>query len=105
MKQLIWLGSSYKDLLSFPKEAKQEAGYGLDRVQRGENPPDWKPMSSIGKGVKELRIHCDNEYRVVYLAQRKEGVYILHSFEKKTKKTSAKDIALAKSRLKDIPKE
>lgn len=59
-------------------------------------------MTSIGNGVKELRIHCENEYRIIYLAQRPEGIYILHSFTKKTEKTSPKDIQLAKKRFKDI---
>lgn len=98
MKRIIWLGSSYSDLLAFPKEAKQDAGYSLDKVQRGEEPADWKPMASIGKGVREIRIHCGNEYRVIYLAQQEEGIYILHSFVKKTQKTSKKDLDLAKKR-------
>lgn len=98
MKRIIWLGSSYSDLLAFPKEAKQGAGYNLDKVQRGEEPVDWKPMLSVGKGVREIRIHCDNEYRVIYLTQREEGIYVLHSFVKKTKKTSKKDLDLAKKR-------
>lgn len=102
MKKIIWLGSSYRDLLDFPKEAKQEAGYNLDKVQRGMEPSDWKPMPAIGQGVKEIRIHCQNEYRVIYLAQKEEGIYILHSFIKKTQKTTNKDIELAKTRFKLI---
>lgn len=103
MKHIIWLGSSFEDLLTFPKDAKQSAGYNLDKIQRGQDPSDWKPISSIGKGVKEIRIHGDNEYRVIYLAQREEGIYVLHSFVKKTQKTSSKDIELAKKRFKQIP--
>lgn len=103
MKSIIWLGSSYNDLLDFPKEARQSAGYSLDKIQRGQEPIDWKPMTSIGQGVKEIRIHCDNEYRVIYLAQKEEGIYVLHSFVKKTQKTNSKDLALAKKRFKQIP--
>ena len=103
MKEIIWLGSSYQDLLAFSKPAKQIAGYYLDKLQRGKEPQDWKPMNAIGKGVKELRIHCENEYRIIYLAQYSEGIYILHSFAKKTQKTSQKDIDLAKKRFKEIP--
>ena len=104
MKEIIWLGSSYQDLLDFSKPAKQMAGYNLDKLQRGQEPQDWKPMNAIGKGVKELRIHCENEYRVIYLAQCSEGTFsILHSFVKKTHKTSQKDIDLAKKRFKEIP--
>ncbi|RUR04644.1 type II toxin-antitoxin system RelE/ParE family toxin [Legionella sp. km772] len=103
MKPIIWLGSSYNDLLDFPKEARQSAGYNLDKIQRGQEPADWKPMTSIGQGVKEIRIHCDNEYRVIYLAQKEESIYVLHSFVKKTQKTSSKDLELAKKRFKQIP--
>lgn len=103
MKPIIWLGSSYNDLLDFPKEARQSAGYNLDKIQRGQEPADWKPMASIGQSVKEIRIHCDNEYRVLYLAQKEEGIYVLHSFVKKTQKTSSKDLELAKKRFKQIP--
>lgn len=102
MKRIIWLGSSYDELLEFSKQAKQVAGYNLDRVQRGLEPADWKPMASIGKGVKEIRIHVENEYRVIYAAQYADGIYILHAFIKKTQKTSQKDIELAKKRFKEI---
>ena len=105
MKEIIWLGSSYQDLLDFSKPAKQAAGYNLDKLQHGKEPKDWKPMTSIGKGVKELRIHCENEYRVIYLAQRTEGIYVLHTFVKKSEKTSPKDIELAKRRFKEIPSD
>ena len=105
MKKIFWLGSSYDDLLEFSKPAKQNAGFNLDKLQRGHEPQDWKPMTSIGKGVKELRIHCDNEYRVIYLAQRTEGIYVLHSFVKKTEQTSMKDRELAKKRFKEIPSD
>ena len=46
--------------------AKREAGHQLDRVQRGLDPMDWKPMNSIGQGVREIRIHHEEEYRVIY---------------------------------------
>ncbi len=105
MKEIIWLGSSYHDLLDFSKPAKQAAGYNLDKLQHGEEPQDWKPMVSIGRGVKELRLHCENEYRIIYLAQRHEGIYVLHAFVKKTEKTSPKDIELAKNRFKAIRAE
>ena len=105
MKKIFWLGSSYDDLLEFSKPAKQNAGFNLDKLQRGHEPQDWKPMTSIGKGVKELRIHCENEYRVIYLAQRTEGIYVLHSFVKKTDQTSMKDRELAKKRFKEIPSD
>ena len=95
----MWIGSSHNDLMDFPREAKKEAGYQLDKVQRGFNPSDWKPMASIGLGVKEIRLHEQNEYRVIYVATFVDTVYVLHAFCKKTQKTSSKDIALAKKRF------
>lgn len=102
MKNIEWIGSSYGDLLKFPKDAKQDIGYNLDKIQRGLEPRDWKSMPSIGVGVKELRIHLSNEYRVIYLAKYGDTIYVLHSFVKKTQKTSKKDIEIAKDRLKSI---
>ena len=102
MKEIKWIGSSYGDLLSFPKDAKKEAGFQLDKVQRGCDPSDWKAMPSIGVGVKEIRIHSSNEYRIIYLAKYAGSIYVLHSFVKKTQQTSKKDIDLVKERLKSI---
>lgn len=59
-------------------------------------------MSSVGTGVREIRIHVGNEYRVVYLASRREAVYVLHAFVKKTPRTARADIELARKRLASI---
>lgn len=83
MKPVRWIGNSRKAVAAFPVGARREAGYQLDRVQRGKEPADWKPMRSIGAGVRELRIHEDGEYRVVYLATVADAVYVLHAFTKK----------------------
>ena len=73
----------------------------LENVQRGEEPQDWKPMSSIGPGVREIRIReTSGAFRVVYLATRPEAIYVLHCFQKKSQQTSRQDLALAKARLK-----
>ncbi len=106
MKQLRFLGSSLEDLRQFPSEARQEAGYQLDKVQHGMEPADWKPMKTVGEGVKEIRIKDDaGAFRVIYLAKLADAVFVLHCFQKKTEQTSQKDIALAKRRLKDLMKE
>ncbi|NNM59905.1 MAG: type II toxin-antitoxin system RelE/ParE family toxin [Legionellales bacterium] len=102
MKDIIWLGTTHQDIKCYPSEAKQDIGYNLDRVQRGLEPCDWKPMNSVGLGVKEIRIHSDNEYRVLYVAKFEEAVYVLHSFVKKTQQTPTKDIALAKKRYAEL---
>jgi len=104
MKEIIWLGSSLKELRLFPPDAKQQAGYQLDNVQNGLKPDDFKPMTSIGQGVEEIRINEGGQFRVIYFARREEAVYVLHSFQKKTQKTSQKDIQLAKMRLKEVSK-
>jgi phage-related protein len=56
MKPIVFVGDSLKRLREFPEEARQDAGYQLDRVQRGQTPDDSKPMPSIGKGVEEMRV-------------------------------------------------
>ena len=63
------------------------------------NPSDWKPMPSVGSGVQEIRIHSGNEYRVIYLAKLAEAVYVLHAFEKKTRKTPQAALDAARQRL------
>lgn len=102
MKQIIWLGNTHQIIKNYPDNAKQEIGYNLDKIQRGLDPTDWRPMASIGSGTKEIRIHLENEYRVLYLAKFQEAIYILHTFTKKTQQTSKKDIELAKQRYKEI---
>jgi phage-related protein len=100
MKKIVWVGSSLDDLKIFSGTAKREAGYWLHVVQEGREPFDTKPMPGIGAGVKEIRIHEQNEYRVIYIAKFKGAVYVLHCFVKKTRKTSKRDLELAKNRYK-----
>lgn len=103
MKKLFWLGSSKHDLMAFPDASRQVAGYQLGRVQAGREPQDWKPMTSVGAGVREIRIReASGAFRVLYLATRPEGVYVLHAFQKKTQKTRQRDLHLAQERLKLI---
>lgn len=101
-KPMVWLGSSLEDLRAFPPEARRLAGYQLRRVQSGLMPSDWKPLKSVGPGVYEIRIHTGVEHRVFYVARRAEAVYILHAFEKRTRRTRQADIDLAKQRLAEI---
>lgn len=101
-KPVQWLGDSRKAVSKFPARARSLVGYQLHRVQCGLEPADWKPMPTIGAGVRELRVHVDGEWRLVYLATRPEAVYVLHAFRKKTRRTSREDIALAVERWKQI---
>jgi phage-related protein len=102
MKRIRWLGTSREDIRRFPESAKLATGYQLYRVQLGMDPKDWKPMPTIGAGVREIRIQAGGAYRVIYAAKFEETIYVLHAFEKKTQKTSKRDIELAKSRFKEL---
>lgn len=101
-KPISFLGTSYDDLMDFPREARREAGYQLGRVQAGLMPEDWKPMTRVGAGAHEIRIHVQGEWRIIYVARFEDSIYVLHSFQKKTAKTSESDISLAKERYKQI---
>ncbi len=101
-RTLIWVGTAREDVQEFPKNARATIGRQLWRIQHGLDPLDWKPMISVGKGVREMRIHSDGEYRVIYIAKFEDGVYLLHAFSKKTQQTPKHDIDLAKHRLSAI---
>jgi phage-related protein len=103
MKQVIWMGSSREDLRAFPREARREIGYQLEHVQEGVDPDNWKPTSIVGPGVREIRVQeSSGAFRCIYLANRPEGIYVLHCFQKKTQKTSRRDLDLAEKRFKAI---
>ncbi len=98
-----FLGDSLRCLREFPEEARHDAGYQLDKVQRGGQPDDFKSMGSIGKGVEEIRVMDDSgAYRVIYCARRAEAVYVLHAFQKKTQTTSRRDTEIARRRFGQI---
>ena len=106
LKRITFLGSSLDDIRRFPENARRRAGYQLDRVQHGLDPDDWKPMSSIGSGCREIRVRDkDGTFRVFYVATIDETVYVLHAFQKKTLKTSKADLDLAKQRYGEIGNE
>lgn len=97
-KPIVWLGASRSDLRAFPNEARQDAGYALDRIQQGLAPPDWKPMPDVGAGVYEVRVHADGEFRMFYVAKFSEAVYVLHAFAKKSQQTAQRDLDLGRRR-------
>lgn len=101
-KPLLWLGSSRADVRSFPEDARGKVGHELFQVQQGLSPSDWKPMSSVGAGVIEIRIHAGKEFRILYVARFEEAVHVLHAFEKRTRQTTQVDLALARKRLRDL---
>jgi phage-related protein len=62
-------------------------------------------MTSVGGGVQEIRVHTELEHRVLYIAKFEEAVYVLHAFEKKSRKTPKADLKLARSRLDELVKQ
>ena len=102
-KRIEWVGSSLEDLRDFPKVALRRAGYQLQGLQEGDEPDDWKPMKSIGVGVKEIRVRdTAGAFRVIYVAKFEEAVYVLHCFQKKVEKTEKAALDLARARLKEL---
>ena len=100
------MGSSREDLKAFPRAARREIGYQLEHVQEGVEPDDWRPMSAVGPGVREIRVQePSGAFRCIYLAKRPEGIYVLHCFQKKTQKTNRQDLDLAERRFKAIQVE
>lgn len=104
-KQVKWLGNSRESIRDFPDDPRREAGYQLERVQAGKDPQDWKPMPSVGLGVKEIRVREVGAFRVIYVARFAEAVYVLHAFQKKANKTPKPDIAIARKRFRELIQE
>jgi len=103
LADVIWLGDSLQVLRQFPNSVQGDLGYALERVQRGQMPPDSKPMRTVGQGVYELRDQdARGWYRIFYLKKIEDVIYVLHCFEKKTAQTGQKDIDVAKQRLKRL---
>jgi phage-related protein len=105
-KPIEFLGTALDDLRAFPVSARREAGHQLDQIQNGLEPDDWKPMNTVGQGVKEIRINdSTGAFRVIYVAKFTDAVYVLHCFQKKTEKTSKLDLDLASKRYRALLKE
>lgn len=105
-KPIDWRGSTHDDLRDFPDDAKRDAGYQLRKIQEGEEPDHFKPMPEIGAGVQEIILDAASGwFRVIYVAKFEEAVYVLHSFQKKTNKTSRGDKDIAKRRYGAVLKE
>jgi phage-related protein len=101
---IAWEGDS-KDVLSrFPAEVKSTLGFSLRQVQNGRLPRcEHRPMPSVGKGVWELKDgDARTWYRVMYLARINNIIHVLHCFEKDSRKTDRRDIAVAKTRLSEV---
>lgn len=103
MKPVRFCGDALKRLREFPRDARHDAGYQLEKIQLGKQPDDFKPMPDIGRGVEEIRIRDEGRaWRVIYTARLQDAVYVLHCFEKKSASTAARDIDLARRRYQAI---
>lgn len=100
MKPVSFIGNSLDAVRAFPERARREAGHQIDRLQRGLDPDDWKPMTTIGAGVREIRVRdATGAFRVIYIATLADAIYVLHAFAKKTPATSKRDLDLATARF------
>ena len=105
-KPIEFRRSAREDLRDFPQAARREAGFQLDRVQCGLEPENWKPMSTIGAGVREISIaDAGGAFRVMYVAKFAAALYILHCFQKKSQRTRESDIELAARRYRELVRE
>jgi phage-related protein len=103
LKRVTFHGDSLDRLRDFPEKARRGAGHELYQVQSGRDPSDWKPMSTIGAGAREIRIRdAAGAYRVIYIATFADAVHVLHAFQKKTRKTARRDLELAAARLGEL---
>jgi phage-related protein len=102
-KEIRWVGSSYDDLLAFPKAPRKEAGFQLGKVQAGLEPTDWKPFDEVGSGTREVRISdAKGIFRVMYVAKFEDAIYVLHCFQKKSQATSKQDKEIATARYRAV---
>lgn len=103
MKPVSFLGDSLEVIRAFSEGPRRSLGYQIERVQRGLEPDDWKPMNSVGPGVREIRARAaTGAFRVIYIATLPDAVFVLHAFQKKSQATSKRDLELATARFKEL---
>lgn len=105
LKPIWWIGQSKDELLSFPKDAVQDAGYQLHRLQEGNEPQDWKSLTGLGKGITgvyEIRIRQDDAiFRVAYVTKFNDYITVLHCWQKTTQVTAISNKAIIVKRYRD----
>ena len=100
---IAWEGDSKEVMSSFPDTPKKNLGFDLRLLQQGQQPTDYRPMTSVAPGVFELRDQDDRAwYRVIYLSRVRNVIHVLHCFEKKSRETPLKEINTALQRLKAV---
>jgi phage-related protein len=103
-RPIVWVGSSRRDLRAFPREVRRDIGQSLYAAQQGETDPSAKPLKGFtgGSVVEVVAQHRGDTWRAVYTVRFEEAVYVLHAFQKKSKRgiaTPKNDIELIRQRL------
>ena len=105
MRPLVWMGNAKRNLQAFPRGAQKLIGDELQLIQFGGMPRDAKPFKGVGSGVLEIAVRFEGDaYRTVLAVQLGERIYVLHAFQKKSKKgiaTPKPDVDLIKQRYKE----
>lgn len=103
--EVIWYKPALEEVRDFTEDSRKALGYLIYRLQQGEklSMPHSRPMPSLGTGCHELRVKDDSgAYRVFYYLKIKDQILIFHAFQKKTEKTSNKDLEQGKKNLKEM---
>lgn len=106
LRELAWVGSSKRDFMGFPEEVRAAMGYGLYRAQSGQEHFSAKALKGFGgRTVLELvEDHLSGTYRAVYTVRLETAVYVLHAFQKKSKRgvgTPRLETEMVERRLKE----
>lgn len=105
LRPVVWMGNSLRNLQAFPRGAQKLIGDELQLIQFGGMPRDAKPFKGVGSGVFEIALRFEGDaYRTVLAVQLGERIYVLHAFQKKSKKgieTPKPDVDLIKQRYKE----
>ena len=104
IKPIRWARPAREEIQSLPEDARKEAGFSLWTLQQGIQPPDFKPMSIVGKGVEEIRIRTENAYRVFYIARFEEAIYSLMPSKRQLRKQPRKISKLGRNATKSCYK-
>jgi phage-related protein len=103
MTEIVWLGDSLEIVRGYRVAIRRAIGSELRLLQTGDKPVHARPLKTVGRGVWELKIsEQTGQFRVIYVIQRRDRIYVLHAFQKKTQRTPQKDIDLARARFREI---
>jgi phage-related protein len=110
LKPVGWVGASHKDVRSFPPPVRSEIGHALYAAEKGETDPAAKPLTGFGgRGVLEIVTdHRGDTWRSVYTVRLEGAIYVLHAFQKKSKKgiaTPKRELDLIRQRLADAERD